>query len=318
MGRPERAVATSTTIDLNRVATWVQVVDSGSFTAAARALGLPKSSVSRSIQRLEQELGLSLLSRTTRKLTLTPAGERYLVSAREALRMLAEARAEVLSADGEPRGLVRITAPLDPTSRIGGVLAGTLATFLRRYPAVHVDILFTGRQVDLVAERVDLAIRARAGKLDDSTLVARKIANDTLVLVASPSYLSEQGTPRRVADLARHRMILFNATGSSQRIKLGGPSGTESVTVQGPVNVNEMSFQLPLAEHGIGIALVPALLVELSVREGRLVHVLPQYGRREASIYLVYPAQRQVPKRVTLLRDYLYVALKRELSMPLI
>jgi DNA-binding transcriptional LysR family regulator len=311
MARFEPTVASIATIDLNRVATWVRVVDLGSFTAAARALGRPKSSVSRAIKQLEQELGSTLLQRTTRKLTLTRVGEQYLARARGALRMLQEAHAELIQADGVPRGDVRVTAPLDPTSRVGIALASAVAGFVERYPEVHVDMLFTGRHVDLIAEGVDLALRA--GAISETALVARKLCTDSMVLVASRSYLNRHGTPKRLSDLSRHRAILYKL-GHGARWKLSGPSGTESVLVRGVVNVDEMTFQVPLAEHGVGVAMLPLMVADEPLRSGRLVRVLPQYSRKEGTINLVYPALRHVPKHIGLLRDFMYEDLKRELA----
>jgi len=305
-------VAGPATIDLNHVATWVRVVDCGSFTAAARALGLPKSSVSRAIARLEEDLGLSLLQRTTRKLTLTRAGERYLATAREALRTLDEARVELIEEDKAVSGLVRMTAPFDSSTRLGGVLAESIVSFLKQYPDVFIDMLLTARHVDLVAEGVDFAIRA--GKLADSTLIARRIKTDQLVLMASPAYLKEHGSPRRFADLARHRMILHQAPQGGARVRMTGPNGAESVSVRGQINIDELGFALPLVEAGAGIALMPMLLGHESAQAGRIVRVLNQYARKDAAIFLVHPPQRNPPRRVVLLRDHIYQTLTSELA----
>jgi DNA-binding transcriptional LysR family regulator len=312
MAAIDNNVAGRATIDLNHVATWVRVVDCGSFTAAARALGLPKSSVSRAIARLEEELGLALLQRTTRKLTLTRAGERYLATAREALRSLDEARVELMEEDKAVSGLVRLTAPFDSSTRLGAVLAESIVEFLQRYPDVFVDMVLTARQVDLVAEGVDFAIRA--GKLDDSTLIARRIKTDQLVLAASPAYLKEHGTPRRFADLAQHRMILHHAPLGSTRLRMTGPHGPETVAVRGQINIDEMGFALPLAEAGAGIAMIPLLLAHESVQVGRIVRVLSPYARKDAAVYLVHPPQRNPPRRVVMLRDHVYETLTRELA----
>lgn len=311
MASIKRTVAHAATIDLNRVVTWVRVVEAGSFTAAAQALGLPKSSVSRAIQKLEEELGLVLLQRTTRKLTLTRAGERYLVSAREALRLLEEGRADVINDDGAIRGTIRITKPFD-NGQLSRSLATALAKFVARYPEVSIEVLVTGRRMDLLAENVDLALRA--GTLDGDDLVAKKLATTLLVLVASPAYLRMRGTPKRLADLAEHEVVLFKAPQGSQRWKLSGSSGVESVTVRGAISVDEMSLQIPLAESGVGIALLPALTVEESLRAGTLERVLPQYARRDASLYLVSASSRHMPKRVVLLRDFLFEQLKSDLA----
>ena len=311
MSRIEPAVAGRATIDLNRIATWVQVVKTGSITRAAQELGRPKSSVSRAIKHLEAELGMTLLQRSTRKLTLTRAGERYLESAREALRLLDEAHAELVNEDGVPRGTVRFTAPLDP-GYFGAALADSLAEFHARYPQVYVDVLFTGRHVDLVSEGVDFALRA--GVLRESALIARRLAESQLVLVAAPRYLAQHGTPRKVKDLEQHRAVLFHSSPGTTTWKLSAGAKTESANVHGPVNVDEIGFLVPLVERGVGIALVPELVARRSLHEGRIVRVLPGYSRRDASIFLVYPAQRQVPKRVALLRDFLFRSLRSKFA----
>lgn len=311
MATIKRTVVKSATIDLNHVSAFVQVAKVGSFTLAAKALGVPKSSVSRAVQKLEDDLGLELLRRTTRKLSLTRAGERYLVSAREALRLLDEGRAEVVNDNDAIAGLIRITTPFD-SGFLSAALGAALATFIATYPDVTVDVVVTNRRVDLLAENVDLAIRA--GALDSDTLVAKKLAIDSLVLVASPAYLREHGTPKRLTDLTRHAVVLFRGAQGTQRFKLSGPTGVESVVVRGAISVDDMSFQLPLAEHGVGIALVPALAAEVGFRAGRLERVLPQYARKDTAIHLVSVAPRLMPRRVALLRDFLFERLSREFA----
>ena len=133
------------------------------------------------------------------------------------------------------------------------------------------------------------------------------------MLVTSRNYLTRHGTPKRLSDLSRHRAILYKL-GHNARWKLSGPSGTETVLVHGVVNVDEMTFQVPLAEHGVGVAMLPLMVVDEALRTGRLVRVLPQYSRREGAISLVYPELRHVPKHIGLLRDFMYENLKRELA----
>lgn len=298
-------------MDLNRIATWVRVVESGSFTAAARALGIPKSSVSRAISKLEQELGLVLLQRTTRKLTLTRAGERYLVSAREALRLLDEGRAEVLNDEGAVRGLVRLTVPYDG-GHLSRSVGAALASFSPQYPDVSVEVAVTGRRVDLLAEGFDLALRA--GALEQNNLIAKKIVTGSLVLVAAPAYLQKRGTPKRVADLTQHDAVLFRATNGTQRISVSGPSGVESVTLRGAISVDDPTFLLPLVEQGLGIALLPAIGVDQSLRTGKLERILPRHSRNDGALYLMSGPLRHMPRRVALLRDHLLEHLKRDLA----
>lgn len=309
MGKVERTVAPIETIDLNRVAAFVRVVETQSFTAAAQLLGLPKSSVSRAVSKLEQDLGVTLLRRTTRRLSLTEAGMLYLGRAREALQLLSEARNAVVEADEEPRGSVRLTATADPSGRM---LAAPIARFVRQYPRIHVELVITPRHVDLVEEGVDLALRA--GKVDDVSLAGKRIDATPLKLYAAPSYLARRGAPRRLKDLARHDCVLFRGVRGAARWSLSSPGGSESVTVHGPVNADDFPLVARFACEGLGVALLPRVLAMPWLVSGELAPVLPSYQVNSGAFYLVYPASRQLPQRVRLLRDFLFQELRRELA----
>jgi DNA-binding transcriptional LysR family regulator len=309
MANPEHNVAPSTTVDLNHVGVLIKVVEAGSFTAAARALGLPKSSVSRAVSRLERELGVVLLQRTTRKLALTEAGRVYVARAREALELLARAHEAVLDADHEPRGRVRLTATPDPSGRL---LADPIAQFHARYPKIEIDVLLTPRRVDLVEEGVDLALRA--GRVDDAQLVGRRIGVMPFQLFAAPSYLAARGTPRRLKDLTSHACVLFRAPRGEQRWTLQGRHRLESVQVAGTLNSDDLQFSTQLCVRGAGVALIPLELARDAVGTGDLLPVLPQYKLRTGAIYLLHPAARQLPRRVVLVRDFLYEVLRARLA----
>ncbi|HEY6878328.1 MAG TPA: LysR family transcriptional regulator [Polyangiales bacterium] len=309
MGARQPTVAKSATvlqtIDLNRVDAFVRVMEAGSFSAAARALGQPKSTLSRAVSKLERELGVVLLQRTTRKLAITEAGQLYLERAQGALGMLAEARAQLVEADVLPRGVVRFTAP---PSDLEGMLAAALADFVRLYPGIHVDCVFTPRRVDLLAEGVDLAMRA--GTVDDASLAGKKLGDTPLALYAAPSYLAARGTPRRAAQLADHDCILFNGARGRARWRLVGKRGPESVEVRGPINVDDLAYACQLALRGVGIALIPMMVGAPAVMRGELARVLPSLQSPGTAAYLVHPASAHLPRRVALLRDHLYAALK--------
>ena len=291
------------------MAAFVRVVETQSFTAAAKLLGMPKSSVSRSVSKLEQDLGVALLRRTTRRLSLTEAGTLYLGRAREALQLLSEARNAVVEADEEPRGIVRLTATADPTGRL---LAAPIARFLRQYPRIHVELVITPRHVDLVEEGIDLALRA--GKLDDLALAGKRIDAEPLKLYAAPSYLAQRGTPRRFKDLARHDCVLFRGVRGTARWSLTGPNGSESLSVRGPVNADDFPLVARFACEGLGVALLPRQLAIPWLVSGELTPILPQYQLNAGAFYLVHPASRQLPQRVRLLRDFLFQELRRELA----
>jgi DNA-binding transcriptional LysR family regulator len=302
------SVAVRTPINLNLVGMFVKVVETGSFTAAAAVLGLPKSSVSRAVAALEEALGTRLLQRTTRRLHLTPGGQRYFQRAHQALGGLDDAASEVSDLGREPRGTVRITA-LDFGA---GSLAEVITAFTRRHPEVHVDLTITGRRVNLVEEGFDLAVRA--GLLEDSTLVARRVAHSELRLYAAPAYLARRGTPRRLADLAQHDCVLFRGPHGLLPWRLAGPRGRETVRVSGSVTADDLDFAGRLVLAGAGIGMLANNNVGARVARGDLVHLLPAYALRGGAIYVVSPPLRHVPARVALLRDHLIAELPRALA----
>jgi DNA-binding transcriptional LysR family regulator len=285
---------------LDLISTFVRVVEAGSFTGAATQMGVPKSSVSRGVARLEEDLGVRLLQRTTRKLHLTEAGQRYFEQTRQALAGLEEASAEVADLGREPRGLVRLTTPVDFGE---DSFAGFMATFLLRYPAIKLDLIMTGRRVDLVAEGVDLALRA--GPLDDSSLVARRVAQTAFRLFAAPSYLQRKGRPRRFAELEQHDCIILRSGRGIEPWRLNGPRGWETMRPAGPVVVDDMGFVQRLARAGVGIALLPEFTSGDDLATGVLERVLPTYATDTGALYVVSPPLRHVPARVALLRDFL-------------
>jgi DNA-binding transcriptional LysR family regulator len=290
--------------DLNDMLYFAEVVDHGSFAAAGRALGLPKSRLSRRIADLEAALGVRLLQRTTRKLGLTEAGLAYFERARIALTGLEEAASAATQMSHEPRGTVRLSVPGDSGALN---LAERVARFQRKYPLVHVDISFSSRHVDLVAEGFDLALRA--GRLRDSSLVARKIGSDSLGLFAAPSYLRRRGKPKVLKDLAEHDCVLFRGVQGKCEWALNGPRGEESVTVRGPVNADEMSFVQQAVAVGLGIALLPCIAIRLAALQGTTplpVRLLPEYSAGGAELNLVMPSARFQSASVLALRDFLH------------
>jgi len=299
MAKTAKTVAVRAPIDLNHVATFVRVAEAGSFTAAAAAAGVLKSSVSRSVAALEVSLGVRLLQRTTRSLHLTDAGQAYYTAVREAISGIRDATAQATEAGREPQGLIRLTAPEGFDA-----LAEILGRFLARYPKIRLDISLTGRRVDLVEEGFDLALRA--GALPDSSLVARKITDLSLGLYASKRYLRAHGKPTTVAELAQHRFILLRAPQGRATLRLHGPAGIESVEVSGWLSADELSFVWESARVDLGLALLPGV----PNRPADLVRVLPQYGVPGGGFYVVIPSARHEPTRVALLRETLVKELR--------
>ena len=288
-------------MDLNRVSAFVRVVQDGSFTAAARALGLPKSSVSRSVAQLELDLGIRLLHRTTRQLHLTDAGAAYFERVSRALGDIGEATSAASDAQSELSGVVRVTAPVD----IGiWSLAGIIGRFVRKHPKIRVEVSLTGRVVDLVAEGFDLAVRA--GPLRDSSLVARRVGELQSVAYASPRYLERRGTPQALEDLVNHDCVLFRSTGGTATWELRHTDGTVgSVNVSGLVSSDDLSFVRKAVLAGSGIGVLPTFLCGRAEGTGKLVRVLGDWSLNGAVLHVAYPSARFVPQRVVVLREHL-------------
>ena len=288
-------------MDLNHVSAFVRVVQDGTFTAAARALGLPKSSVSRSIAQLEKDLGVRLLHRTTRKIHLTDAGIAFHERVSRALADIDEATSAAADLQRELRGPIRVTAPLD----LGvAAVASIVARFVKRHPGIQIEVRLSSRVVDLVAENFDLAVRA--GPVRDETLIARRTANMALQLYASPRYLARRGTPEAVEDLERHESLLLRTDSGTLAWRLASTSGRE-VTVKptGAISADDIAFLKRAALAGAGIGLFPDFLVHRELRTGKLVRVLPDWRIAASMLHVVYPSSRYVPQRVVAFRDYL-------------
>ena len=276
---------------------FLKVVETGSFTAAARALGVPKSSTSRGVAHLEHELKTQLLQRTTRELKLTDSGRTFYERARGAMAALEEAQAELTEQSDDAQGVVRFTVPGDAWS-----LSPLLARFLALHPKIHVELIVTNRHVNLVEEGIDLALRA--GKLEDSTLVARKIATSHLGLFASAAYLRRRPAPKTFAQLAEHDFVIFRGRQGKTRLKLTGPNGEEQVDVHGLVSTDDLGSARGLIAAGLGIGLLPIFLASEG-QHANFERVLPDYALKGGGVHLVMPSARYVPTRVRLLSDFL-------------
>ena len=289
-----------TRIDLNRIAVFVRVVEAGSFTAAAAALGLPTSSISRGVAKLEDELGVRLLNRTTRKLSLTEGGRHFFQRMQAVVTETEAAAQEVAGIAGEPRGLVRLTAPLDLGVQHLPAIIGKLRA---RHPGIEIELSLTSRRVDLVEAGIDLAIRG--GRLDDSSLVARKIGASDLGIFAAPAYLATRGRPRALGDLVRHECLLYGGRAGRLPWRFVGPRGDEAVAPAAAVVCDDMLFLREMALAGHGLALLPAQSVAGLLAEGRLLRVLPKHAVKGGWLYLVWPSRDLVPARVVAVRELL-------------
>jgi len=294
-------------MDYNRVALFVRVVECGSFTAAAARAALPKSTVSRAVARLEEDLGVRLLQRTTRTLALTGAGQAFFDAVAGSVSAIDEADQAARDHGVAPRGPVRVTAPPD-----FGLLAAELARFSRRCPLIRLELTLTSRYVDLVGEGFDLAVRA--GQLADSSLVARRVGATEMGLVAAPAYLRRRGRPRSLDDLPAHDFVLYRANGGRATLQLAGPDGERAIEVAGALVADDLPFCRNLVAAGAGIALLPLYAVAALLDQGALEPVLPAWTYGGASLYVVLPSARYVPARVALVRDFLVETLGRKLA----
>jgi DNA-binding transcriptional LysR family regulator len=293
--------------DLNDVRFFLDVVATGSFSAAARAARLPPSSVSRRVARLEADLGARLMQRTTRSVRLTDAGRQYLEHAQRAFGELSVGQLRLGELQDAPRGRVRITAP----SGFGEALGGLLPRFLGLHPEVRVEVELTERYVDLVTEGFDLAVRS--SRATASELIGRRLIGAPRQLFASPSYLDARGTPRTLADLAKHDCVLLGRTERATWTLTMGKT-TRRVPVRGRVAVNEVRFAARCAAQGLGIALLPRTVCDLLVAAGSLRHVLPRADGGVTSLWIVYP-DRRLPAAARALADFLVHELPRSLRL---
>ena len=274
------------------------VVEAGSFAAAAAALPASRAAVSRYVSELEQRLGVRLLHRTTRKLSLTEEGEVFHARCREILSSIEESEAEISTRAGNASGLLKISVPLS-----FGVkhLAQLWAGFMAAHPQVSLDVNLSDRAVDLVDEGFDMAIRI--ARLPDSSLISRKIATTRLLLCASPEYVQRRGEPREPEDLREHDVIAYTLLSMGDQWNFEGPNGPVTVKVAPRLRTNNGDTCIAAAMNGAGIILQPTFLVSEQIAGADLVELLPRFRSIELGIFAVYPTRKFVAPKVRLLID---------------
>jgi DNA-binding transcriptional LysR family regulator len=282
------------------MAAFVRVVDAQGFAAAAPALGLTPSAVSKLVTRLESRLGVRLLQRTTRALHLTTEGEAFYEQARRIVGEIAALEAELTDRRGTPHGLLRVTTSLAFSTHL---LAPVIGEFLERYPQVQLELVPTDRVVDLVEEGIDLAIRV--GRLGDSSYMARKIGEDVRLVCAAPAYLARHGTPKRPDDLARHSCIFSRDRVHNNRWPFRIDGEIREIDVRGRTAISDGDGQLRLALQGLGIVRLTRLTVASAIRAGELVSLLKEFSAEEpVPIHVVYPHRRHLAPKVTAFVDF--------------
>lgn len=288
--------------NLTDVAVFVRVVERGSFTRAADELELSRAVVSKYLTRLEERLGVRLLNRTTRRLSLTEAGAELFAASQGALERIAEAEGAITRLQREPRGTLKVNAPMS-----FGILelAPALPEFLRRHPDIQVDLRMDDRQVDLVEEGFDVGVRITQ-RMTPSSLVARRLATCRQWVCAAPSYLAEHGVPETPEDLSAHNCILYQYASAANVWRFRARGGREiAVAVTGNLRANNGIAEREAALRGVGILLTPSFYVGEELRSGRLVRLLSEYSLPELGLHVVYLKRSHVPPKVRVFVEFL-------------
>lgn len=279
---------------------FVATVGANGFAAAARALDVPRSKVSKQIQALEEAIGVQLLQRTTRSLHLTEAGAEYYDACRDVIASLDEAEQRARTGMGEIRGVLRVNAPMSfGLSRLGPLIP----RFNELHPNVELQVVLSDQQVDPVKGGFDVTIRIAS--LPDSSMVARTLAPAPRIMVASAEYLAKHGEPQSPKDLANHQFLSYGYLQSGISLQLCNGKETQRVTVSGPLHANNGDILAQAAVGGMGIALLPNFIVERAVADGRLKPVLCEWQAPAISVNAVYPSARRVPMKTRAFIDFL-------------
>lgn len=286
---------------LTAMAVYARVVEEGSFSRAAQSLGLSKSAVSKQVGRLEDRLGVRLLNRTTRRLSLTEAGTAFYEGCRQLVADAEAAEAAVSHLASAPRGTLRVNAPMS----FGQLhVAPAVPEFLASYPELSVDLQLNDRTVDLVQEGYDMAVRI--GQLPDSSLIARRLAPLRRVAVAAPDYLDRRGRPSHPRELAGHDCLIYSYLASGREWRFHGREGELRVQVEGRLEANNGDALLAAARQGAGIAWQPTFICGDDLRAGRLECLFPEWHDDDnVGIFAVFPASRNLSPKVRVFVDFL-------------
>ncbi len=295
-------------MNLNDWLLFIQIVEAGGLSAASRLTGLPRSTLSRRLSCLEETLGYRVLIRRGRAFRLTDEGRAFYQEALQIDKQVGAARERLLALTAEEGGTLRMTAP----KATGGYFLGNwLAAFIQRHPKIRIELNLSDDFVNIFEQGYDLALRV--GPLTDSSLIARKLGTSKRFLVAAPCYRSPDPLPATPSSLPRHRCIGFGKQRSGLIVwTLSRGNETERITVDPILQCDDMVTTLSAVESGLGIAMIPAFVCQESLKQGRLVRVLPQWEAPAAAFFLVYPDRKLMPKRLRLLIDFLLLRTKTD------
>ncbi len=280
---------------------FVAVVECEGFSAAAKRLGVSKSAVSKRINQLEQSLAVRLLHRTTRKLSLTEAGERYFEYASEALAAANQAEDAVTELQGEPQGKLKISSPMS-FGRLH--VAPLIPSLLKRYPKLQIELVMDDQPTDLVAAGFDVAIRSSSGNLPASTLIARKLAPLKQVVCATPDYIERHGLPATPAELSQHNCVLFSLSSDAGEWTFVHEAQRETLTVSGNYKANNSEALLEAIREGIGIGRLPTFIAGPDLKAGRLVNLFESHHIPDHTFHAVFPERKYLPAKVRAFVDF--------------
>lgn len=282
--------------------TVIAVVQTGSFTAAGERLGLSKALVSKYIAQVETQLGVRLFNRSTRRLVLTDAGNLYYQDAMPLVEKLTQLTDKVSGSQSEPTGLLRITAS---TTFGDTCLAKHLPEFIKQYPKLNVELQLSDRRVDMLEEGIDIVIRA--GTVDDSSLVSRKINHVPLILCASPEYLANKGTPKYPDDIKHHHCIVDSNFKMGKKWPFMDQRGNQGVlNINSNISVNSPRSVKEFVLSGLGIALIPKFLVASALQQKHLEEVLPDYQMQSYTYYAIYPRSKYIAQKTNAFIEFLH------------
>jgi DNA-binding transcriptional LysR family regulator len=280
-------------LDLNEVRMFVQVVRARSFAEAARRLGVPPNTLSRRVRQLEAGLDTRLMQRSTRKLTLTAAGSAFFERCAPAVDGVLDAGKDLTGGSQIAGGTVRIAAPAD---FLDFFKIEWVVQFLAQHPKVRLDFVLNDARADLIGEAIDVAFR---GGSADQQPIYRRLMMQSIRLVASPAYLRTRGKPATLQDLVRHDCLTASAQPGPVTWTLHGPQGREEVKVSGRFRANSARVLVKSCLAGLGVALLPGVMIDAHIHAGRLVRVLPDYGREGADLNVILPSSQQIPTAVS-------------------
>lgn len=286
--------------DIKRMVIFTHVVEAGSFSGAAKRLGIAKSAISKHVSLLENNIGAHLLNRTTRSLSLTDVGEAYYQSCSRLNNILEETRNTIETLQDEPRGLLRISTP----ASFGiDAIAPLLNHFLQQYPDLNAELLLDDNVVDMTEQGIDIAIRV--GWLLDSNLRARKLKDSPRLLCASPDYIERNGLPEKPEDMTQHEWVIFTLLPTPHHYSFTKNNKSKNIHVKGRIKTNNGNAVRRLILEGAGVSVLADFLVAKDLKEGRLIHLLPEYNIADAGIYAVFQSNKLQQAKIRTFIDFL-------------